>query len=266
MATASKIIFGTGLTVTDEGGGTIRVEGGGGAGADGATGPAGAVGATGVTGATGPSGGPTGPQGATGVTGATGVQGATGVTGATGAGTTGATGVTGATGADGATGVTGATGAGTTGATGVTGATGSGGATELDYVEYTGGALSITATSDATAQSVVAGTSQSYAAARIKIECFAPLGEIRHTSACALVFNLYDGSTDLGELGQIENNTNNNGASMGGPVYFVRYLTPTAATHQYILKAWKSVGTANVYGNTGGTANMVPAFIRVTTA
>ncbi len=59
----SKIIWGSGFTVTDNGAGQITVDGGGGSGPAGATGPAGPTGATGATGAAGvgvPAGGSTG--------------------------------------------------------------------------------------------------------------------------------------------------------------------------------------------------------------
>ena len=54
MTTTTHIKFGDGLDVTDEGGGTIRVDGS--SGPAGATGPAGPTGATGAAGATGPAG------------------------------------------------------------------------------------------------------------------------------------------------------------------------------------------------------------------
>jgi hypothetical protein len=71
----SKIVWGDGLEVTDDGAGQITVAGGGGpAGETGPEGPAGPTGATGAAGATGPAG-PTGPTGATGATGSTGATG-----------------------------------------------------------------------------------------------------------------------------------------------------------------------------------------------
>jgi len=73
----SKIRFGDGLSVADDGGGQITVTGGGGTGPTGPPGPTGPAGPTGATGATGPAGatgaiGPAGPTGATGPAGAAG--------------------------------------------------------------------------------------------------------------------------------------------------------------------------------------------------
>jgi len=90
----SKLQFGDGLVVTDEGNGVVRVDGVGGVagptgpegppGPTGPTGPEGPPGADGADGATGPPG-PTGPTGSTGPAGATGPPGPTGPTGPTGA-------------------------------------------------------------------------------------------------------------------------------------------------------------------------------------
>jgi hypothetical protein len=91
MATKfSKILWGDGLTVTEDSPGVIRVDssGGGGGGTTGPAGPTGATGATGAPGATGATGPPgaDGDDGATGPPGATGPTGPTGATGAAGAG------------------------------------------------------------------------------------------------------------------------------------------------------------------------------------
>jgi len=87
MTTTTHIKFGDGLAVTDEGGGTIRVDGQGGpAGATGPAGPTGAAGPAGATGAAGPTGatGATGSQGPKGDKGDTGAPGSPGATGAAG--------------------------------------------------------------------------------------------------------------------------------------------------------------------------------------
>jgi Collagen triple helix repeat (20 copies) len=78
--TFSRIKFGDGLDVTDEGAGVIRVDGAGGIGPPGPQGPAGTTGATGPAGAT----GPPGPQGDPGLQGPIGPEGPQGDPGAQG--------------------------------------------------------------------------------------------------------------------------------------------------------------------------------------
>lgn len=133
---------------------------------------------------------------------------------------------------------------------------GSGASSELDYVETTS-PLTITATSDATAQSFITGTSQSYSGARIRIEVFAPY--LSSGSGQSALFNLFDGSTDLGRIAE------NFGAS-DSAVMVVRYLTPSAGSHQYIVKAWKTGGTASAGAGAGGTATYLPAYLRISEA
>ena len=131
----NRIKWGDGLTVTDEGDGSIRVDStvtGDGDGTEGPAGPPGPAGPAGPAGPTGPTG-PQGPQGIIGPKGDTGAAGADstvpGPAGPQGVkGDTGATGSTGAQGPKGDPGTAGATGpAGPTGPQGTAGATGSAG-------------------------------------------------------------------------------------------------------------------------------------------
>lgn len=183
-----------------------------------------------------------------------------------GAGPVGATGPQGATGSPGgATGATGPAGSpgGATGATGPAGASGTPGAaaaTQLDYVERTTD-LTITATSDATAEALIDGNAVSYdGSTRIKIEFWAEEADI--SASQAMLANLYDGSTDLGRIAGIAANAGS-GAS-GGTLKGERFLTPSAGSHTYHIKVWKTGGTANVYAGAGGTATRFPAWYRIT--
>lgn len=134
---------------------------------------------------------------------------------------------------------------------------GTGGVTEYDYVEVTSN-LTVTATSDATAQAFVTGNAVAYdGSTRVKIE----FSCMKFECTVNVVANLYDGSTDLGRLGIQAATT-----SGGGPVHFVRYLTPSNATHTYSIRVFKASGTSTVYGGAGGVATAMPAFMRITKA
>jgi uncharacterized membrane protein len=89
---------------------------------------------------------------------------------------------------------------------------------------------------------------------RVKIE----FQMLKAETTVNLICNLYDGSTDLGRI-------TNTGVS-GGPVYGVRYLTPSAATHTYSIRVWKSSGTSTAYAGAGGVGTALPAFMRITDA
>lgn len=133
---------------------------------------------------------------------------------------------------------------------------GGGGTVEHSYVERTTD-LSITATTDATAQTFISSDAVAYdGSTRVKIELFAPL--LAPAASQAIVVNLYDGATDLGQLGEV--------VIGQSTFYAVRFLTPSNATHTYHFKVWKTSGTATAHAGAGGVATLMPAFIRITTA
>jgi hypothetical protein len=133
---------------------------------------------------------------------------------------------------------------------------------ELDYVQITTG-VTLTATTEGTAHTVITGTSQTYAAEPIIVECFAPRFTVTGTSGATIVVLLFDGATVLGRMGLFS--TPAGAALITGATLQYR-LTPTAATHQYIIKAYSTV-TASVFDcGGGGTGVELPAFIRVTRA
>ncbi len=124
---------------------------------------------------------------------------------------------------------------------------------EIDYAQRTTG-LTVTATADATADTFITGAAVVYdGATTVMIEVSVPYG----AATAALILNLYDGSTDLGRFGQINSVTN-------APMRVARRLTPSAASHTYTIKAWKSGGTASLNQGAGGTATDLPAFMRIT--
>ncbi len=171
----------------------------------------------------------------------------------------GATGPAGSTGATGTAGATGPSG-GPTGPTGPQGATGvSGSNPELDYVERTTN-LTVTATTSATANAFINGNSVSYdGSTRIKIEAFVALTEVSNLQPVVLV--LYDGSTELGFL-----TYTGVGGQSDNTVKGERFLTPSAGSHSYNIKAYKGGGTATLYADTGAIGTFMPAFMRITRA
>lgn len=135
--------------------------------------------------------------------------------------------------------------------------------TQVDYVEASGGDISITHTTEGTSDTLVTGTSQSYAAGDYMVEYFCPALATQATSGASVTVLLYDGATLLGWIGNIRTAA---GAITRAPAFCKRKVTLTAATHQIIIKAITSSGTATASGATGGTGAYLPAYVRVTTA
>ncbi len=139
--------------------------------------------------------------------------------------------------------------------------------TELDYVQRTSN-LTVTATTAATAQSVVDGNAVSYdGSTRVKIEFWA--GDVVPGSAGNMVFELWDGSTDLGAIVFV---ASQGSTSVDIGAYGVTFLTPSNASHTYHVKVWKSgaTGTFTIFaGSTfSGSAPTAdaPVWYRITRA
>lgn len=126
---------------------------------------------------------------------------------------------------------------------------------QTDYQEWTSG-VNVTATSEATATTIVTGAAVTYdGITPILIEFFCPQ-VVKGTNNITLV--LYDGSSSIGKLTPaIQIQTANN------PVVFAtRRLTPAAAAKTYSIRGFVDAGTGTATGGAGGTGNLVPGYIR----
>lgn len=130
---------------------------------------------------------------------------------------------------------------------------------ELDYVQITSN-VTISATTEAGSDTVITGSAIAYdGSTRVCIEFFSPLVDARQF----VVVSLWDGSSELGWFGQWEGN---NATTMGPPMLCRRFLTPSAATHTYSVRAYRGATAATVFAGAGGTATTLPAYLRITKA
>ena len=137
---------------------------------------------------------------------------------------------------------------------------------QFDYVEFTSN-VSVTATVEASADTIVAGTSQTYAAGDYWVEFFSHQVTPNPTAGAYLILSLWDGATELGDIGITQNATGATTVPIGGPQVCKRKVTLTAATHQLIIKGHTSGGQpANVQAGAGGVATRLPGYILVTKA
>lgn len=132
---------------------------------------------------------------------------------------------------------------------------------ELDYTEFTAG-VSISATSEATANTVVtAGAEVFDGSTVIDIEFFSPEARAGFDVAGrTLHLWLYDGSSSIGRISRVVGPST---TAVNRPVYAVRRLTPSAASHTYSIRGSVDASTGNVGGGAGGAGNSVPGFIRI---
>lgn len=150
------------------------------------------------------------------------------------------------------------------GAGGVEFRTEAGASSEIDYVENTS-SLAVTATTEAGAQTAVSSSAIAYdGSTTIIIEFYSPI--VRPDNGAAgrtLTITLWDGSTDLGRLGQFLTPA---AATDSKSCLVRRRLTPTAATHTYHIKAFVNVTGGLVAAGAGGTGVAMPMYIRITRA
>ena len=116
---------------------------------------------------------------------------------------------------------------------------------------------SVTATTEGTADTVLASNSVTYDGTSVEIEFYSP--NYYHSTGSNITFVLLRGATVLGIA---TSNTDSN----GGDFKMRARDTPSAAAHTYTVKAYVSSGTGTVGAGAGGSGNYLPAFIRITKA
>lgn len=125
---------------------------------------------------------------------------------------------------------------------------------EFDYVQITAG-VNVTANT-VTGTDIVVGNAVTYdGSTRVKVEFFAYRIQKGTTFT---ICNLKDGTTDIGRITY--------SITDSGVGYGVRYLTPSAAAHTYKITGFVDAGTGVVYAGAAGSADYMPAFIRITKA
>jgi len=135
--------------------------------------------------------------------------------------------------------------------------------TEIDYVAFTA-PVSVTATAEASANTVVASSSKTYdGSTAIYVEFFAPAVRPASTAAAYVALLLYEDATLLGWYGAPQTPAASFNQSVG---WISRKVTPSAGAHVYTVKAIVSSGTGTVQAGTGGTGTYGNGFIRITRA
>jgi hypothetical protein len=133
---------------------------------------------------------------------------------------------------------------------------------QIDYVELTSTDVAITATTEATANTVVTANSTTFdGTTAVWIETFLVI--VRPDNAASnrnIVFSLYDGASSIGLIGQI---TDPAAATIDVSFSAGRRLTPSAAAHTYSIRAHVNAGTGHVFSGVGGVGAFVPSYIRI---
>lgn len=137
------------------------------------------------------------------------------------------------------------------------------GGKELLYSQITS-SVTLTSTVEATSTTVIAGSSITYDGQPVLIEFFTqqffmPVG----ASSDTILINLWDGSTNLGYMGQFLSQVPAVNYLMSSTLS--RRIVPSAGSHSYSIRGHSSFGTSVIGAGAGGSAGVVaPAFLRIT--
>lgn len=124
---------------------------------------------------------------------------------------------------------------------------------QLDYAQITAN-VAISATTEATANTVITGNSVVYDGSRVQI-----VFSVGHQGTNAASYVILRDSTVLGTFGD-------KAATSGATtqVYGSVFDTPPAGAHTYSLKAYAAAAGDTVWAGPGGSGQQVPGYLRVT--
>lgn len=129
---------------------------------------------------------------------------------------------------------------------------------ELAYQEFTSN-VSITSGDGDNPTDVVSSGAVTYDGTRVCIEFFAVIVEPANADFISIC--LWDASTRMGEMAEVALS-----GTRDVTVLARRYLTPSAASHTYRIRAFRNAGNGTLYAGAGGSGQHMPGYIRVTTA
>ena len=130
---------------------------------------------------------------------------------------------------------------------------------EVAYAEMTSD-LTVTNTTAATGQTVASAGAIVLEAVPHLITVSSPQVQLGANGLAFINFDLWDASTQLGQIGIIGNNA---AALLDVSYEKTIRITPTAASHTYIWKAWRAAADGIVFAGTGPANDHYPAFIRI---
>lgn len=128
----------------------------------------------------------------------------------------------------------------------------------INYTEFMSNVI-VTATAEATPNDVVSSGAITYEAEPIEVQFYSPRLEMGAVAGSQVIINLWDATTDLGRMALPLATS----ASDAYPVFLTRRFTPTAASHTYKIRAWRSGSDGAIYAGAGGAGVNLPGFIRV---
>lgn len=122
--------------------------------------------------------------------------------------------------------------------------------------------VNVTATTDATSNTIISCAAHVFDGGDVYVD-FTCAQVVQAAGDGFVVVNLWEGATEIGDIVVMGQPTSMFAAQVGK----FRF-TPSAGSHTYLIKAYKSSnsGTSTITAGAGGVATIVPAFVRFTKA
>lgn len=138
---------------------------------------------------------------------------------------------------------------------------------ELAYNQYTS-PVSVTATTEGTANTVVTASSVTYDGTAVMIEFYSPRVLTATASDAIVDFVLRDDTAgaSIGLLGRVRGSASAGNVLLETATRLATRITPSAGARVYSIRAFVNTGTGTVGGAAGGIGAVVPGFIRITRA
>ena len=134
---------------------------------------------------------------------------------------------------------------------------------ELDYAQITAPVTGVTASTEATAVTLVSGNSVTYDGSKVKVEVYVPAVAAATNAWYYRVLLLRDSTV----IGYAAGKSLAADAANGVEFYAAAFDTPAAGAHTYKASAYVQASTNfSFLAGAGGSGNLLPAFLRVTKA
>lgn len=133
---------------------------------------------------------------------------------------------------------------------------------ELDRVTATA-AVTVSGTSAASPTTVLTCSAVTFDGGAVDIEFFSPSVITPGATNGFVAICLYESTTSLGNMAVVL--SGNSTANIRAAVMCRFRITPTAAAHTYIIKAYRDggAGTASIQAGAGGSDTLVPMYARI---
>jgi hypothetical protein len=131
---------------------------------------------------------------------------------------------------------------------------------EYAYAQITA-PVSVTGTSHAAPTDVISSGAVTYDGARIAVEFFAPYMVVGGGGGAAVYLDLWDDVTAVARIAQFQTP-----GDIAPISVLCVYLTPSAASHTYRIRAYRDVANGTIGAGASGADTPAPAYIRVSKA